>query len=114
MNYETQIEQLLEAFDKDYAVWNEKAGCNSLEPPKFMIESGRTYDKIIKVDDRSYSTQKCVIGFVVRKDTKKGFLKGDILKAAGYNAPATNFSRGNIFNLEKAVAQGAIRWAGVC
>lgn len=114
MNYETQIEKLLEAFSADYDRWNERAECTSIEPPKFVIESGRSYDKIVKIDNRNYGTSQCVVGFVVKKDTKKGFLKGDILKAASYNAPATNFSRGNIFDLDRAILQGAITWAGVC
>ena len=37
-----------------------------------------------------------VNGFIVKKATK-GFVEGDMLKAAGYNAPATNFARGNVF-----------------
>jgi len=110
MNYETQIAQLLQAFSDDYASWNEAAGCNQLDPPQYILESGRSYDKILKVD-----RTQCVVGFVCKKDNpKKGFVEGDILKAASYNAPATNFTRGNIFNLEKAVANGAISWAGVC
>jgi len=35
--------------------------------------------------------------FIVNTDKDKKFLYGDILKAAGYNAPARNFARGNIF-----------------
>lgn len=35
--------------------------------------------------------------FIVNTDKDKKFSYGDILKAAGYNAPARNFARGNIF-----------------
>ena len=39
-----------------------------------------------------------VWGFVVNTDNDKKFRKGDILKAAGYNAPARNAARGNILD----------------
>ena len=37
-----------------------------------------------------------VWGFVVAVDTDKKFKKGDLLKAAGFNAPARNAARGNV------------------
>ena len=53
------------------------------------------YDKIIADN----GTQKTVKGFICKKNNdKKGFKVGDMLKAATYSAPATNFSRGNIFD----------------
>ena len=35
-------------------------------------------------------------GFVVNTDDDAKFIRGDILKAAGYASPARNFPRGNI------------------
>lgn len=55
------------------------------------ISFGKNHAKIIA---RS-KTQPSVWGFVVIKDTM-GFKRGDILKAAGWNAPALNKARGNI------------------
>ena len=37
-----------------------------------------------------------VWGFVVGTDTDPKFKKGDVLKAAGFNAPARNAPRGNV------------------
>lgn len=58
------------------------------------VEKGRSYVKVVADGSVKF--------FVVAKPTK-GFKVGDILKAASYRAPATNFARGNVcdgnFNL---------------
>jgi hypothetical protein len=63
-----------------------------------IITSGKKYIKIVR--------DNCVWGFVVKEDGPK-FNKGDILKAAGFNSPATNRARGNIFDDSYTV-----RWTG--
>jgi hypothetical protein len=60
---------------------------------------GKKYIKII-TDNRS------VFGFIVREDDGK-FKKGDILKPAGWAAPAKNRARGNILD-----GNYAIQWTG--
>jgi hypothetical protein len=62
---------------------------------------GKKYNKITKQNGGS------VWGFVVACDDDKKFAKGAILKAAGWQAPARNFSRGNI--LEGGYT---VRWTG--
>jgi hypothetical protein len=52
-------------------------------------KAGSKYIKVIK-------ERGGVWGFVVNTDNDKKFKKGDILKAAGWAAPARNFPRGNI------------------
>jgi hypothetical protein len=47
-------------------------------------------------------------GFIVAVDNDKKFKKGDILMAAGYNAPARNKARGNVFELENL----RVQWTG--
>ena len=50
-------------------------------------------------------SEKSVWGFINLKNIK--FKEGDILKGAGYNAPALNKARGNIFNDNYEIA-----WTG--
>ena len=110
MTYEANLNALLVALADDYSDWSGKASINNIPAPEFIVESGRMYDKIMKVD----RAQKCAVGFVCKKDNpKKGFTTGDLLMAASYSAPATNFARGNIFELEEAVARGMVRWCGI-
>lgn len=63
-------------------------------------EVGNKYIKVVKRDS--------VHSFIVRHDTGK-FKAGDILKAASWKTPATNFVRGNIF--DKTFDR--VRWTGV-
>lgn len=63
---------------------------------------GNKYIKVLE--------QQSVHSFILKNDdAKRGWKAGDILKAAGYNAPATNFTRGNI--LEGDFSR--VRWTGV-
>ena len=57
----------------------------------FTITYGKKY---IKITEKGGGVK----AFVVGVDNDKKFRKGDILKAAGYNAPARNAARGNIFD----------------
>ena len=68
-------------------------------------KAGRNYVKIIT---SRHGGQSHVHTFIVLKPTK-GFEIGDVLKAASWNAPATNFKRGNVFELESLPG---ITWTG--
>ena len=54
---------------------------------KTKVSQGKKYIKIVQ--------DTGVFCFIVKEDFKH-FKKGDILKAAGYNAPALNSARGNV------------------
>ena len=54
------------------------------------VEEGRKYVKVIKGGS--------VWGFIVNTENDKKFKLGDILKAAGWAAPARNAARGNILD----------------
>lgn len=66
---------------------------------ELTLNPGRKYLKITseEVSRDGERTSSRVWGFVQLEDDNK-FKKGDILMAAGYNAPARNKPRGNIFD----------------
>ena len=65
---------------------------------KTKVSMGKKYVKIVQ--------DTGVFCFVVKEDFKH-FKKGDILKAAGYNAPALNSARGNVLT-----GNYYIQWTG--
>ena len=109
-----EMTTLIENIKADYLNWTARCadakGCVTLtETNEKMIAAfneGISYKagtKYIKIT-REHGG---VWGFVVNTDNDKKFKKGDILKAAGYAAPARNFARGNI------IEGGYIsRWTG--
>jgi len=55
-----------------------------------------------------------VWGFIVNTKKDKKFKYGDLLKAAGYNAPARNFARGNVIDdTVEDLRVKSVRWTGV-
>lgn len=73
---------------------------HTIESTQFIMEEGRNYIKLIRDEEGRQS----VVGFVVKKSpkaidnkTNEEFKIGDMLMAASWRAPATNFARGNVF-----------------
>ena len=58
----------------------------------WTVKNGSKYIKLITKS----GMQNSVWGFVVATDNDKLFKKGDLLKPAGWNAPARNKPRGNV------------------
>ena len=65
---------------------------------KTKVIPGKKYIKVVQ--------DTGVFAFIVKEDFKH-FKKGDILKAAGYNAPALNSPRGNVLT-----GNYNIQWTG--
>ena len=98
---QNEIQTLIQKCKEDYTKFAMAGGQGMPEPDSyfgkslanfedsFTIKEGKKYIKIIR--------ENSVWGFIVATDDHKKFKKGDILKAAGWNAPATNAARGNIF-----------------
>ena len=111
-----EMNTLIENIKEDYLTWttgcayakvggtgeltdiNEKMIAEFNEKITFKV--GNKYIKV-------FSEGGSVWGFVVNTDKDKKFKKGDILKAAGYAAPARNKARGNIVD-----GGYTIRWTG--
>ena len=108
-----QIEKLVDDIVTDYLTWQYACAnrrdrdISSVQKEMFedfkngiSVSEGRKYIKII-------SNRGSVWGFIVNTDTDKKFRKGDILKPAGWNAPARNAARGNILD-----GGYCIQWTG--
>ena len=113
MKMQEQIEKLKGKIKADYIRWTTKGGTEELSgyfketvdnfDDSMSVKPGKKYTKIIR--DRG------VWGFIANDDfvtsNGKAFKKGDILKAAGWQAPALNSARGNIFDDDYSIA-----WTG--
>jgi len=115
-----EIENVLEAMREDYKRWSERCAshdvsahsrirdemeenyCNGLE-----VTEGSRYWKI--TGSNGGGSQVSVKGFIVKAGDKK-FREGDMLKAAGWAAPARNFARGNVLD---GSGVDNVRWTGI-
>ena len=96
----TEMTALIENIKEDYLNWTTRCAKGTLSEinktmiadfnEKITFKMGNKYIKVV--------TNNTVWGFVVNTDNDKKFKKGDILKAAGWAAPARNFARGNILD----------------
>ena len=120
-----EIEKVLEAMREDYKRWTMATRTVHQNVEEFnraidirekmteeycgglMVEENRRYWKIIGTNGGG--TSRSVKGFICKAGDKK-FREGDMLKAAGWAAPARNFARGNVLD-----GRGVdnVRWTGI-
>ena len=95
------IAHMIEAANEDYMNFSVNDTMKAEFVKDWVVKAGSKYIKI--------STRKgdCAWGFVVNTDNDKKFKKGDLLKCAGWAAPARNAARGNVLD-----GNYAIRWTG--
>ena len=101
---EDKVCVLIDNLKDNYETWAISCGIGQEQVYRFNtsfdVRPGNKYIKIINSGS--------VWGFICLYDDHK-FKRGDILKAASFNAPARNFARGNLFKLDSynAVWTGA-------
>jgi hypothetical protein len=106
-------DELVDLSKKSYRDWSYMGSSSDDESRKRIKEEmitrfnegigyhfGKKYIKVV--------TGSSVWGFVVAIHNDKKFRFGDILKAAGWNAPARNFPRGNVVDGDFR----GVRWTG--
>ena len=96
------LSKMKAAMIEDYESWNHvaadaphdeiRARMNKEYAAGFEVKYGSKYIKLLTKGGGS------VTAFIVGTDKDKKFKKGDILKPAGWAAPARNKSRGNILD----------------
>lgn len=86
---------------KFFEDWNKTSFTS--QPYSVEYEMGKKFCRIVQT-----GSQRSAMGFIQMVDDKI-FKAGTLLKAASWKAPAVNFSRGSIFDLDNA----RIRWMGI-
>ena len=99
---EAGIEAIKEASIEDYNQWsaNSSNKYNIRDDMRKEFAEGLSHtvgQKYIKIITRS-DTRPSVHSFIVATDTDSKFRKGDVLKPAGWERPARNKPRGNVFD----------------
>tara|TARA_Y100000033_G_scaffold11909_1_gene11072 strand:+ start:178 stop:558 length:381 start_codon:yes stop_codon:yes gene_type:complete len=101
------IANMMAGAKDDYKRWSTNAHGESSQwakdsvaewDDKTKVSMGKKYVKVVQ--------DTGVFAFIVKEDFKH-FKKGDILKPAGYNAPALNSARGNVLT-----GNYMIQWTG--
>ena len=95
------ISHMMEAANEDYMNFSVTDAMKADFVEGWDVKSGSKYIKIMTDNGGS------AWGFIVKTDTDKKFKKGDILKCAGWAAPARNKARGNVLE-----GNYLINWTG--
>mgnify|MGYP001337384144 CR=1 FL=1 len=104
------IKNMMIGAKKDYERFHTSNGRKEIVPGSYGDTELKEYDSKTKVSFGKKFIKvvqgNTVFAFIVKEDTDK-FKKGDILKPAGFNAPAKNSARGNVLS-----GNYYIQWTG--
>ena len=95
------IANMIEAANADYMNFPVNDDMKAEFVEDWVVKTGSKYIKILSNNGGS------AWGFVGNTDDDKKFKKGDILKCAGWSAPARNGARGNVLE-----GNYPINWTG--
>ena len=98
-NVSDGIQNMLAAAAHDYNEFCSNENMQEEFAEGWVVKEGQKYIKIVN--------RNSAWGFIVNTEDDKKFQKGDVLKCAGYNAPARNKARGNVLN-----GGFSIQWTG--
>tara|TARA_R110000764_G_scaffold176046_2_gene262327 strand:- start:358 stop:765 length:408 start_codon:yes stop_codon:yes gene_type:complete len=109
-DFDTQVKELRRTAIADYATMLDGRERSEFTNDEYYNSQLKEYGNNFTISNRGSKYVKLinggsVWGFVVKEDSDK-FKRGDILKAASWNAPATNKARGNIFE------EYTVQWTG--
>ena len=91
-NVNDGIQNMIAAATHDYNEFCSNENMQQEFTEGWVVKEGQKY---IKISTRNGNS---AWGFIVNTDNDKKFQKGDILKCAGYSAPARNKARGNVLS----------------
>ena len=101
------IKNLMAGAKADYVRWSTSGGKELSGYSKEQVDSWDNKTKVMPGKKYIKIVQDTGVFCFIVKEAFKHFRKGDILKAAGYNAPALNQARGNILD-----GNYRIQWTG--
>lgn len=112
--FHAAMNALVDHIKADYATWS-NLGTQNQDPISVKVRAEMTerFNESVRFERGSKYLKVVSSGsahcFVVLNDGPK-FKRGDILKAASWKAPATNYARGNVLNgnLANVVWTGAL------
>lgn len=103
--FQSALDVYMQHLVDDYKAWQKRGKYAGDENMLVTIEPGSKFVKIV----HSTYNQRSVHSFVALPASK--WAEGDILKPAGWKAPAQNFIRGNIFKPDSYKTRAS--WSGV-
>ena len=101
------IKNLMAGAKQDYVRMSTSGGKELTGYSKDQVEKWDSNTKVMPGKKYIKIVQDTGVFCFIAKEDFKHFKKGDILKAAGYNAPALNSARGNVLT-----GNYAIQWTG--